>query len=299
MIRWLSALVACLGSSVFSACGRDLELGRDSLSAAAGSPSGHAGAGNAGNAGTATGGAGPCQIRTCNSKTYACGDCIDDDGDGLVDSADPECLGVCDNTEDSYYGGIPGQNSAPCKQDCYFDRDTGPGNDDCHWSHVCDPLSLAPSYPPSGEADCSYDLTASIPGTSVTCTGLRAAQSQVCQDSCLPLTPNGCDCFGCCELPAASRRYVWLGSTVGGVGSCDAAHLEDPELCRPCTPVPSCFNTCTACEICAGRTTPGPDCAEGTVAQCPLGVRPCGLVGQAECVAEEYCVTGCCVPTLG
>jgi len=37
-----------------------------------------------------------------------CGNCIDDDGDGKIDARDPECTGVCDNTEDSFFLGIPG-----------------------------------------------------------------------------------------------------------------------------------------------------------------------------------------------
>jgi hypothetical protein len=73
-----------------------------------------------------------CQIKTCQGKVYECGDCLDNDSDCRIDSSDDQCLGPCDNTENSFYGGIPGQNNAPCKQDCYFDADTGAGNDQCY-----------------------------------------------------------------------------------------------------------------------------------------------------------------------
>ena len=109
-----------------------------------------------------------CQVATCQGKVYACGDCIDNDGDCQIDSADDQCLGPCDNTEDSFYGGIPGQNNSPCKSDCYFDQDTGSGNDDCYWSHKCDPLEVAPNYPPEG-SQCAYNPNANIPGYSGTC----------------------------------------------------------------------------------------------------------------------------------
>jgi hypothetical protein len=28
--------------------------------------------------------------------------------------------------------------------------------------------------------------------------------------------------------------------------------------------------------------------------QCPTGVQPCGVPGQAVCPANSYCITGCC-----
>lgn len=270
-----------------SSCGKDIELGRDYARVVADSGGGDSHASDA---------QVPCVITPCSNKIYACGDCLDNDADGLADAADTQCLGPCDNTEDSFFGGIPGQNSAPCKQDCYFDQDTGSGNDDCHWSQQCDPFSVAPDYPPSGESQCVYDEVASIPGSSATCSQLAAQQSATCNAICLPLTPNGCDCFGCCELPATSGKYVWIGSTSGGVGSCDEAHLNDPGACHPCTPVTSCFNDCKVCELCAGRPKPATDCVVGAEPQCSAGQSACGVPGQSACPSEEYCVSGCCVP---
>ncbi len=67
--------------------------------------------GSVGNGGTAGGGgmtgtggtagtAGGCFPVLCpDGNSYGCGDCIDNDGDGLIDDRDPECLGPCDNTE--------------------------------------------------------------------------------------------------------------------------------------------------------------------------------------------------------
>jgi hypothetical protein len=104
----------------------------------------------------------------------------------------------------------------------------------------------------------------------------------------LPITPNGCDCFGCCELPARSNRFVWIGAEQGGVGTCDNAHLDDPVACPRCTPVPSCLNRCDACEICAGEVTLGAGCTPS----CSVGV-PCGP--GASCSGTSYCITGCCI----
>ncbi len=85
----------------------------------------------------------------------------------------------------------------------------------------------------------------------------------MCHSFCSPLTPNGCDCFGCCELPAGSGEYVFLG-TLGSDGSptCTLAAAEagDHTACHPCTPVADCLNTCDHCELCLGRTTLPPDC---------------------------------------
>jgi len=76
-------------------------------------------------------GAFTCFITPCQGKLYQCGNCLDDDNDGLYDSQDPDCLGACQNNEKGFFGNIPGQNNAPCKSDCYWDQDTNSGNDKC------------------------------------------------------------------------------------------------------------------------------------------------------------------------
>lgn len=312
------SIVVALGAVM--ACGSDSEDGGSGGSGGGGTSAGGAagggGASGDGSAGTGntggtsgTGGIGggfnpDGGISQCQGHTYQCGDTLDNDGDGLIDAYDPDCLGPCDNTEGSYYGGIPGQNKAPCKADCYFDQDTGPGNDDCYWNHQCDPLSVAPDFPPEGSA-CPYDANVKTPGTSKSCAELDQAQSQTCTDYCGPLTPNGCDCFGCCELPAGGGKYVYLGSEVNGVGSCDVASLNDPAKCKPCTPVKACLNGCGKCEICIGKPTLPAECYPpdggtdagydgGVEPQCPTGKQPCGLPGQAACPGGYYCITGCC-----
>lgn len=232
-----------------------------------------------------------CTVATCQGKVYACGDCVDNDGDCKIDSQDSQCLGPCDNTEDSFYGGISGQNNSPCKSDCYFDQDTGAGNDDCYWSHKCDPLEVAPNYPPEG-SQCAYNPSANIPGYNGTCALAYMMQSQTCLDYCGPLTPNGCDCFGCCQLPGVAYT-VWLGSeNPSGVGSCNANTITDPLKCKPCTQVQACINTCDTCEICVGQTQLPPGCTEQI---CPAGVQKCGQVGQPPCPNGYSCITGCCI----
>jgi len=309
--------------------------GEDTLDGAAGGPSAGATSGSAGTAGsggagggTSTGGGGaasssssgvgppPTEIAECQGKTYDCGDLVDNDMDGLLDSQDPDCLGPCDNTESGYYGGIPGQSGPACVVDCYFDQDSGAGNDDCHWNHQCDPFSVAPGYYPEPEngAQCAYDPNANTSGTNDTCAELSSEQTEECLDYCLPLTPNGCDCFGCCELPAGTGHFVWLGSeNPKDVGSCTEAGVNDPDKCHPCTPVPGCYNDCGECEVCIGKPFVDPDCLPSGAGgggqggagggpdspQCPEGVQPCGLPGQDPCSIDYYCITGCCqkVPT--
>lgn len=75
--------------------------------------------------------AGPedCRPVGCAGRIYLCGDCIDNDGDGLVDSADPDCVGACDNNEAGYDLGIPGGDVGRCDRDCYYDTNQGAGND--------------------------------------------------------------------------------------------------------------------------------------------------------------------------
>src|SRR5204863_6684485 len=54
-----------------------------------------------------------------------CSDGIDNDGDGKIDYNDPECVGPLDNDEGTYATGIPGDNVDACKQDCFFDGNSG------------------------------------------------------------------------------------------------------------------------------------------------------------------------------
>ncbi|GEM_PF-693693 len=197
----------------------------------------------------------------CDSHIAECGDCRDNDGDGRTDFRDVECLGPCDNTEGSTLnGGVGGETGGPCRADCYFDWGNGPGNDDCHWDHRCDPLAVAPNFPPEG-ASCAFQ--ANRVGSS----DCPDTQSQQCHNSCRPLTPNGCDCFGCCTFPVLAGRgadggqgYVWLGAMNGTTPTCTFAGIADQALCPPCTPVGDCFNDCGICEVCVGRPEPDPSC---------------------------------------
>lgn len=318
---------------VVLACGTET-LGVGGGGAGAGVTGGAGGSGNAGNGGVggvgnggATGGVGgvggavggnntgglPDPVPTaCQNQIYACGNAIDDDGDGLVDWQDPDCLGPCDNTEDSFYGGIPGQAGPSCIVDCYWDSNSGSGNDECYWNHQCDPLSQPPNYFPEpwNGAACAYDENANTPGTPDSCAELSQGQSDTCYDVCKPLVPNGCDCFGCCELPGGSGNFVWLGSEDGeGNGSCSLGNELDTTKCFPCTPVPGCYNGCDPCELCIGKTELPPECdggggggaggggsgGGGPVPECPDGVQACGLSGLEPCAPGYYCTTGCCV----
>jgi hypothetical protein len=226
-----------------------------------------------------------CAVATCGNSVYECGNCLDDDGDCRIDSRDPDCFGPCDNNESGFKGEIPGQNSSPCRHDCYFDGDTGQGNDDCYWSHRCDP-----EEPQDG---CAYNPNANIPGTSSTCAQLQETQSDTCLEVCGPVVPNGCDCFGCCEVNTDSgTRRVWLGSEIDGDGSCNSTNLDDPVACRECTQVTGCLNPCEECEICFGETTIPAECEEQV---CQGEQQLCGQAGQDPCPPGQFCLTGCCV----
>lgn len=303
----LTALGAC-GALAVPACSRDVELGADpparggdGSGGRAGGSSGRAGmagivvaggsAGQSGESGAAEAGVAGCVPASCHGKTYACGNCIDDDGDGKIDADDPECTGPCDDNEGSFDTGLPGGGADKCTEDCFFDNGNGAGNDGCRFSHRCDPLSVAPDYPPTGSASCSYDESASIPGGG-SCSDLRSAQAPSCAAACGPLTPNGCDCFGCCEIPAGSGRFVALG---GGASACTSANLDDASACQPCTQVPSCLNACDDCESCVGRPAPLASCAN-TADACGGIFEPCSHAGGPLCPAGSYCITGCCVP---
>ncbi len=298
-LRTASALLLATALAV-AACARDIVLGSDVTSGGApsgatggGGASGHAGAGTAGQ--PVSGGAAgaperECVKAMCHGMTYLCGDCMDNDGDGKIDAEDPECTGPCDDREDSFDVGLPGSSADKCAQDCFFDNGNGAGDDGCRFSHQCDPLSVAPDYPPTGSAACAYDENAKVPGGTETCAELRAEQAPSCATKCTPLTPNGCDCFGCCDLSGGNFHFVGLGA---GASPCTVDNLDDPEACPPCMPVESCLNKCDPCESCVGRPEPLASCT-GTPA-CPDTLKQCDFGGSKLCSQGFYCVTGCCV----
>jgi hypothetical protein len=238
--------------------------------------------GSTGGLGLGSGGATPeCEQRTCRGKLYACGNCDDDDGDQRSDALDPDCLGPCDDDEATL---SPGTVAANCRLDCTFDRNAGLGNDRCDWDQRCDELSPGASMGCASSADTLDDPS---------CAELNETQSDRCLESCLPLTPNGCDCFGCCELPARSGSFVWIGAPSSGGQACSVENAEDPELCPPCTPVTACQNPCEECEACVGGGAPSASCASPDQPVCGPGVTVCA--SGAACPADRYCVTGCCI----
>jgi hypothetical protein len=289
-------LVLSLLGAVSLACSEDVLIGLDRRDGAltggsGGSSSGTGGTEVAGSAGTSgSGGASACEAH-CGNSVYACGDCEDNDSDGLIDADDPECLGPCDATEGSLMLGIQGNDPGSCLADCAFDRGAS-RNDGCTYSHRCDRLAVAPDYPPTGRSMCEYDESATIPGSDLTCSEMRITQPEGCLELCLPLAPNGCDCFGCCEIPGRSNRFVWVGRDGADVDGCTEATLDDPSACPPCSPVRGCFNPCDDCEYCTGGVTPAPTCPG--VAACDGGRLTC--TGRTSCPSGHYCITGCCVP---
>ena len=244
-----------------------------------------------------------CHETICDGRLLECGDCVDNDGDGKVDWNDRECLGPCDNTEGpaliSDVGGVTGST---CHVDCYFDygNGTGTGSDDCWWDHQCDPLEPESTV-------CAYDST--MASNQHFC---PTEQSPLCEEICLPFTPNGCDCFGCCTFPEldgladdGGPAYVWIGAKdADNAGICTFDDILDESRCPRCTPVENCFNTCDTCEICIGKPTLPPECYEGGDTDgipeglCPDGVEPCDFSAGEPCSAGFYCVSGCCRPTV-
>lgn len=219
-----------------------------------------------------------------------CANCLDDDGDGLVDWLDPECAGPMDNDEKTFGTGIPGDNMDACKQDCFFDGNSGAGDDKCEWNLKCDPKSTS--------AQCAYDPAfKNCPKT----------QSDACRNFCAKLTPNGCDCFGCCSvLGKDGKTYdVMLSST------CSIDSVADPAKCSTCTKNTQCENTCGECELCLGKTTvpescnpPAPDAGTADSGTPPPPSNTCSIPGAQACNATTpcpggtYCVTGCCIQII-
>jgi hypothetical protein len=219
----------------------------------------------------------------CGDGPCACDDGMDNDGDGLIDGFDPECTGPYDDDEGTFATGIPGDNKDPIWQDCFFDGNSGSGDDKCRYKTGCLTGDLDPSH-----RDCQV--------------------SQQCLEFCRPLTPNGCDCFGCCEVFDADgdSHFVVIGGecSVDGLGT---------DACQTCTQTTECTNDCGRCELCLGKTIDDlpddcfddpndPDMSSSGDGggsggpTCEDGLTPCQ--SSTECASNEYCQLGCCIEVI-
>ncbi|MEZ4449961.1 MAG: hypothetical protein R3B09_10825 [Nannocystaceae bacterium] len=215
---------------------------------------------------------GSCIPVACDGKIYQCGDCVDNDNDGKIDKSDVECLSPCDDDEGHFASGLPGDNMDPCNQDCYFDGNSGAGDDKCNWSLKCDPMN------PGGD-DCPYDPDYK---------NCPDSQNDTCLGFC-PV-PNGCDCFGCCTITVNGVDYdIFLGDK-----DCSVATIDQ---CAKCSKNDQCDNVCIPenCEVCFGQDLP-PGCDMPTCDNADA----CTVdnMGNDNCADGFFCSTGCCVPII-
>jgi hypothetical protein len=241
----------------------------------------------------------------CDGSPCACSDGEDDDDDGLIDLADPECVSSWDNDENSFATGIPGDNRDEACQDCFFDGNSGSGNDGCRLPSSC----IREGNASSGQGSCN-----------------SCEQTAQCVNFCKAYTPNGCDCFGCCSVRLADESVVNV--MLGNGCSIDGNSVEG---CTTCVQNDSCRNECGRCELCPGKTpadlpsdcTAPPPSGDGGVSDggysdggvgedggysedggpvdpppptysCDDGATRCGA-DLPECEAGSACQFGCCV----
>ena len=221
-----------------------------------------------------TGPVGPCKPLACDGKTFACGDCMDNDGDGKIDLNDPECISPCDDREDTFATGLPGDNMDACKQDCFFDGNSGQGDDGCIWDLRCDPEN------PGANVGCEY-----TGGNN--CNNQPPNQDEDCIMFCEQYVPPGCDCFGCCEVETPDGPvHIFLNSGP----DCSLANLD---ACQSCTyQIDDCGTPCEPemCELCFGQDELPEGCDDN---MCEIG-DPCD--SEADCPTDFYCLLGCCYP---
>jgi hypothetical protein len=270
------------------ACGSDDGTGDGTNNLGTSGNSGTSGAAGAAASGTATGGfSGQTTVgQDANIPGFGTAQCSngkDDDGDGQIDGFDAECTGGLDNDESTFATGIPGDNRDPKWQDCFFDGNSGAGDDGCRYATEC--------------------LTGDLPQTDNDC-----QLTQHCIDFCGGYSPNGCDCFGCCTIYTdTSSVDILIGP------ACSVDKIDDQTACPRCTKSTMCANDCGECELCLGKTVedlpatcvakPPPDAGPPPAdAAPPPPTYQCQTPGQATCAstadcdaATEYCSQGCCV----
>jgi hypothetical protein len=240
----------------------------------------------------------------CSAGSPQCANCIDDDTDGKVDGYDPECSGPLDNDESSFKTGIPGDNIDDTMQDCFFDGNSGAGDDGCNQHSCCllaspDQASCATDAPESNAN--KYKMEECYPPVGTTPVPAK------CTMICGGITPPGCDCFGCCTVCNGSGcEDIILNPAVSP--QCDQSNITDPgadntegtadDPCKRCVKNTNCGSSeCggATCILCPGQTTLPPECTGGTPT-CPTGYMACDSMGN--CPTDTYCNNGCCVGSI-
>jgi hypothetical protein len=295
---WLLGLVA----AALMACGSNSGGGTD----------GGGGGDDDGGGGSGTIDAPPFGGQCTVGGSQECSDCVDNDADGKIDGFDPECSGPADDREDSFATGIPGDNIDATDQDCFFDGNSGAGNDGCS-QHVCCLLQAGGSTPNTNDDQTQCAMLA--PNSNVS-KYVRAdcyqpfgstAVPAKCKMSCGPLAPPGCDCFGCCTIcDATGCRDLALNPQISP--NCDQSNIHDPgadgvidtadDPCKRCYKT-DCGNTeCggQTCILCPGQdpsTLPSSCMGSGA---CPMDIMECDAMGN--CPAQTYCSSGCCIGSI-
>jgi hypothetical protein len=227
-----------------------------------------------GTEGPATTGNDPNNPVDCGGDILACGNGMDDDGDGLIDLDDPECTGPCDDDEATFATGIPGDNM-DCKQDCFFDGNSGQGDDGCNWDLRCDPAN------PGANIGCAY-----TGGNN--CDNQPPNQDAECIMFCEQFVPAGCDCFGCCTVQTE------MGPVDIFLNSGPDCALDNLAACETCTSqIADCGNPCVPeeCQVCFGETEPPRGC---DMPGCPGEQPSCTTTN--DCPTDFYCLQNCCFP---
>lgn len=228
----------------------------------------------------------------CDPNGPQCNNCKDDDGDGRIDGYDPECTGANDNDEASFATGIPGDNKDPVMQDCFFDGDSGAGNDGCS-IHVCCLLGAKTA------AECPIGANRYDPKSCPPPLGSQPLPQQ-CTDTCGKLTPAGCDCFGCCTIcdPTSGQCYDIAINPADSVG-CGPDTLGDPSKCLRCEKIESCGRPqCggDTCVLCPGQSPSDLPASCNGSQMCPEGSESC--TQDDTCGMSAYCSNGCCVGVI-
>ena len=228
----------------------------------------------------------------CEAAGPQCSNCKDDDGDGFTDGFDPQCSGPSDNDELTFATGIPGDNKDAVDQDCFFDGNSGAGNDRCS-IHVCCLLGA------KTVEDCKIGQSRYDPRSCPPPIG-NTPIAPDCIQQCGALTPPGCDCFGCCTIcdPLSHNCYDILINPADSKG-CGTTTLGDPTKCLTCTKVATCGNTqCggQTCVLCPGQDPATLPMSCNGMTTCPEGRATC--LDEGACPEGNYCSAGCCIAVI-
>ena len=218
-----------------------------------------------------------------------CSDGIDNDGDGKIDYADPECVGAARQRRELVRDRHPGRQRRRLQAGLLLRRQLGHGRRR---------LRVAAQVR-SDEHERAVPVRPGVrPVSTRTSARCRRRSRRAASTTARSWSRTAATASAAASVPGAP-------TPIRLVATCTAEGLrQSRRSARACTQVTQCMTPCGHCDYCIGKDTLPADCTPDPTAARPTparpATRPAGSTASIRrmCPTDTGCVTGCCRPIV-